>query len=111
MDESKKPLQPGQNPEERPLPFSERNHKIKDRLDGLLKGIHYKKFDEIQEKIVVFVSRLREKYPDSNKYELMHIITGSGIPTRANFKPLEDDFPGEDSVEKFIDGLLEEYKK
>lgn len=53
------------------------------------------------EKLVEFAGKLRERYSDCGEYELYHFLSGS--------TPLHDlpkmDFPGEDSVEKFINSL------
>lgn len=60
--------------------------------------------DEQMEKFIKmndFGSYLDKKYPNARDYELWHVLVGSGISPRKNF-----DFPGEDSVEKFLNDLL-----
>ena len=87
------------------------------------KLIHREDFDEliaIQGKIGKFIDRLREKYKDSYvEYALYHAAIGSSPmnPETGKTMPWSDfpenriDFPGEDSIEKFLERLEEEYKK
>ncbi|MEK7478678.1 MAG: hypothetical protein AAB626_02005 [Patescibacteria group bacterium] len=44
-----------------------------------------------------FARNLKEKYKDAGKYHLYHMIIGS-----TGTKTTEFDFPGEDSIEKFL---------
>jgi len=57
--------------------------------------------DEFLQRQAEFVDNLKKKYSDCEKYRLYHLFIGS--------TPWEDcpkfDFPGEDSVEKFIESL------
>ncbi len=56
---------------------------------------------EKYEKIVEFAQVLRGKYEDFQDYLLYHVLIGS-----TPFHELPKvDFPGDDSVEKFIDSL------
>lgn len=52
------------------------------------------KFDRLAE----FGQYLQSKYPNPTQYALFHILTGSTLMREAPFF----DFPGEDSIEKFI---------
>ncbi len=57
--------------------------------------------DEFLQRQTEFVDNLKKKYPDCEKYRFYHLFVGS--------TPWEDcpkfDFPGEDSIEKFIESL------
>ena len=53
------------------------------------------------EKIIEFAEKIKNKYPDYQDYMLYHLLIGS-IPKS---KLPKFDFPGEDSVEKFIESL------
>lgn len=49
-------------------------------------------------KIVDFADHLLQKYPDARSHQLFHVLIGSTTPN-----PLAQfDFPGDDSIEKFI---------
>lgn len=47
-----------------------------------------------------FSRKIRQKYPDAETYQLFHLLAGSTFDKddAPNF-----DFPGEDSIEKFIE--------
>ncbi|MCF7835581.1 MAG: hypothetical protein K9M15_00440 [Candidatus Marinimicrobia bacterium] len=68
----------------------------------------YEKADmlEVHEKVVAYSDEIAGKYPDYRDYELYHALIGSGVPEGACSK---FDFPGEDSVERFVEKLVEEY--
>jgi len=73
--------------------------------DKLLKFVNIEDFDlfsKIQERIVDFADRLRKKYPDFQDYSFYHLLAGSTLRGECPKK----DFPGDDSVERFIN-LLE----
>ena len=53
------------------------------------------------EKIIEFTERIKDKYPDYRDYELYHLLIGS---TPGGKLP-KFDFPGENSIEKFIESL------
>ena len=54
------------------------------------------------ERVLDKTKELRAKYPDYNDYRLYHFLIGSTVYDRAKF-----DFPGEDSVQKFIEAKFE----
>lgn len=82
------------------------------------------RYKELREKMIVFVESLSddeamdviekfnergisllEKYEDARDYAFFHALIGSsGIDKMLNIK--HEDFPGEDSVELFIDNLM-----
>ena len=53
---------------------------------------------EIHDKVIQFHDYLKKKYPDAREHRLFHLISGS---TLLDFYGVLD-FPGEDSVENFI---------
>lgn len=60
-----------------------------------------------QDVIANFAGHLEKNYPDHQQYLMYHILLGSSPrETPPNF-----DFPGEDSVELFIDNLFEKAVK
>ena len=67
------------------------------------------KFNEYRNKINKQIEYLTDKYkPNALNYASLHILSGS-TPVSA-FGATNNDFPGEDSVEKFINDLAESYK-
>lgn len=55
---------------------------------------------EKYEMLVEFASGLKARYPDFLDYDMFHFLAGSTpMPDRM---PTKIDFPGEDSVEKFL---------
>ena len=54
------------------------------------------------DKLVNKARNLQAKYPDYEDYELYHLLIGSTVYDRPEF-----DFPGEDSVQKFIEAEFE----
>ena len=99
MGENLKPEESGQKERE----FLALKKELKDILIGLYETPNFNEvFDEFHE----FLNRLKEKYPDHNKYKLWHIF-GSTVPEEADLI----DFEGEDSVEKYIRNLAIKYPK
>lgn len=62
---------------------------------------------EIFDRIAVFGKKLLEKYPDAKQCYLWHVMSYSNIDRNGCTRL---DFPGEDSVVKFLNDLVEEYK-
>lgn len=65
-----------------------------------------KNMDELSKlsgEVLVFVNSLKAKYPNAKEYMIMHSLFGSG------YGSIFSDFPGEDSVEKFVNGLEQRY--
>ncbi|MDP2709226.1 MAG: hypothetical protein Q8O93_04255 [bacterium] len=71
-----------------------------------------KGLDEIKEmntKIINYSKLLERNYPDFKQYYLLHALIGG---SREDLKYCDKfDFPGEDSVVKFMDDLYREYKQ
>lgn len=59
----------------------------------------------IHNEILQFAQRIEEKYSDCRKYRLFHILIGSTVPSNCD----KTDFEGEDSVNSFLDSLIEKY--
>jgi hypothetical protein len=90
-------------------PLSERDQKIKNRMDDLRRIRPMEKMEQILNEIHDFVARIDAKYKNSRDYSMLHAIIGSGMmSTHKNV--VEDDFPGDDSIEKFVDYLENKYK-
>ena len=49
---------------------------------------------------------LRDKYPDYEDYKLYHLLIGSTVYDRSKF-----DFPGEDSIIKFLEDKISDLTK
>lgn len=82
---------------------------MKERLGRLLESVPDEKLDELMEKTASFAAHLRSKYQDAGAYRSYHALAGSSIDEDiVSIK--EDDFPGEDSVEAFIQELEKEYR-
>ncbi len=56
--------------------------------------------------IFPFAIMLKEKHPDYYSCRLYHLLIGSSIPP--DLKITRFDFPGEDSIQKFIENLSPE---
>ena len=76
----------------------------KEKFDGL-----YKKYSESEyffsEEALERAKYLRGKYPNATSYAFFHILGASGIDESTYGVITHEDFPGEDSVEMFIDNL------
>jgi hypothetical protein len=59
---------------------------------------------EVYQRIKAFERRLEEKYGDFVKYRAYHWFVGSTPPDDCD----KEDFEGEDSVEEFFKGFLQE---
>ncbi|KKS25413.1 MAG: hypothetical protein UU83_C0006G0015 [Candidatus Jorgensenbacteria bacterium GW2011_GWF2_41_8] len=56
----------------------------------------------MHDRLAEFGRKLTEKYPDCRNYILFHVLISSTPPSNATIK---EDFPGEDSIIKFIENL------
>ncbi len=82
---------------------TERSKKIKDILLKLSARRSYEYMDEIVE----FSKILEKKYPDTKKHIIFHDLIGSGMVSTDEV--VYEDFPGNDSVEKFVANLAKKY--
>jgi len=90
----------------------EKNAKFSNLLNTLRLKVMRESLEDsgkLEGKIVLFNAKLRGKY-NVMQYAMMHAFMGSGIDPNRELEILYDDFPGDDSVEKFINDLIEEYK-
>jgi hypothetical protein len=75
---------------------------VKELKEKILSAISGEHIQEKYSQTVDFAYYLLDKYPEARTYQLFHVLTGSTTPIiLQNF-----DFPGEDSVEKFINERL-----
>ncbi len=108
-----------QNPREslnngpQPIYSFEKDRKLRNILgDAQLKALKrdssLKELLKLQTELVHKVDMLRQKYPDAESYAMFHVLGGS---TPGGNNPVKyDDFPDDDSVEKFVNDLVERYK-
>jgi hypothetical protein len=89
-------------------------------MEGTPEQLNYSKerFDALKEKWLTsdffmgdeaseFGKYLMNQYHDFDQYAFWHVLGGSSIDNKSQNKPiLHEDFPGEDSVELFIDNLM-----
>lgn len=83
---------------EMPVALKERLSKLRTHEDDNI-------FSKVNDKIGNFGKRLKEEYGDFEDYLLYHLLAGSSLRGACE----KYDFPGEDSVEKFIDDLYKKY--
>lgn len=105
MTTEKPNLSPEQGEEK--LDLKRESGKVQE-LKNRLNRIFPKNLQEVYGKTAVFGNSLRERYKDCQDYRLFHVIASSGVPTPDYIYP-KFDFPGDDSVEKFIESLEAEY--
>jgi hypothetical protein len=65
----------------------------------------------MEDEIGAFVDTLKKKYgnPGVEKYAMWHALAGSSIDPKREALISNDDFPGDDSVEKFVNDLVNRY--
>lgn len=74
--------------------------KIKEERIALYASFSLEKITEFQDKLIKYIKDIKLKYPNFNNYVLFHILIGSTVPDDITL--IEDDFPWDDSVEKFL---------
>lgn len=93
--------------EEHAEEISERVRMLRKRFPGTPGSEGFATREAIQQRIIEFARALQAKYPDYFNYRLYHAFIGGTSPeVCTNF-----DFPGEDSVELFVQKLVEEFGK
>lgn len=88
----------------------------KDKIEEIKKkrAILYKSFsreelNKFQEELVKYIKEnIRIKYPNYANYVVYHILVGSTVLDDVEL--IEEDFPGDDSVEKFLEKCSEKSK-
>lgn len=73
------------------------HERIINELWTLMRSIPEDDLIEANNKIVDYAETMRELYPNALDYALFHLVIGSTVDKHPFF-----DFPGDDSVEKFI---------
>lgn len=91
------------------MPFSPKNQAIQDKKTELFNLLPQEKIRELIKEINDRAVYLQDKYPDHRKREVFHIISGSGFRYDQPPDLSQDDFPGDDSVELFVDSLAAKY--
>ena len=61
---------------------------------------------QISDELINFVHKLQEKYPDYLHRRAYHNLVQSGVDKEYPSDVIEEDFPGEDSVVKFLESFL-----
>ena len=72
-----------------------------------------KSFDELERyqiELGVRKDYLLAKYPNAQEYLIYHALLGSSPKPSRQAQLITEDFPGDDSVEKFINYLADKYK-
>ena len=104
---------PDKNSKDKNLGAKEKISGIKAVVGSLYESLPVDDMTDLQLDITQFARKLREKYPDNYanyaNYAIYHALIGSTAWDRAD--TVYDDFTGEDSVENFVKGLVEKYKK
>ncbi len=102
----------GQNPGRKSnetIPFTPEGQKIKDKTARLRSGLP-QQWGKIFFRIQAQGNYLKGKYPDFNRYELYHALVGSNLFADPGYSfYTQEDFPGDDSIEKFLNDLITEY--
>ncbi len=92
------------------LPFSPKIEVIKKKLDNFWDSLSNSHKMEVLEDINVWADKIRKNYPDYNKYEIFHVLAFSSLSSEfAHYT--QEDFPGDDSVKKFLQYLEAKYNK
>lgn len=71
---------------------------IREKRVALYKSFSIEKLREFQSKLIKYIDNIRLKYPNFDNYVLYHILIGSTVPNDITM----EDFPWDDSVEKFL---------
>lgn len=103
---------PGEESIEKLINKLDKIREIKERVLTLYGREDLDEVMDIQGEITDFLKNLEVKYSnDHREYILYHVVGGSGpgIPW-FEFSNEKIDFPGDDSIEKFIKSLEEKYK-
>lgn len=85
----------------------EKVEEARQRFLEIHRSLPPEKQGELMEKRMQFGIELGKKYENAREYALYHVLIGSTIANPNSIK--EWDFPGEDSVELFMDRLTDEY--
>lgn len=86
------------------------SQKIIEKLKHILYSVSDNEIIEIQDKIVAFDKHLKTVYPNATQFNVLHALIGS-TPNKDDPAMIFEDFPGEDSIEKFVNAIEAEYLK
>ena len=92
--------------EQSPISEGEKLTELKRKCGEIFQ--EYDKF-EFNDAVVDFTKLLREKYTNLEGCRLYHLLIGSSINPEKKVEQF--DFPGEDSIEKFINDFLNRKKE
>jgi hypothetical protein len=95
--------------ESRPIDNEAKFQDLKTKFDKIFKeklNSSDEEYNSFRRRIIEKVHDLQSKYPDSGQY-LMAYVIAQGTPPNSCSK---FDFPGDDSIEKFIEELEKEEK-
>lgn len=104
----------GNKEQETPMAVLDANQKRIDKIHNLQLKISESFSQEnnnaelVSEEIYKFAQYLKKVYKDCEKHRLYHMLIGSTAPS-SMVGIIEEDFPGQDSIEKFVDDLAERY--
>ena len=91
------------------IPFSERQQRVLDTLSELYANLSDQNLDLAMFEVNLRSDYLKSKYPDFLKYAMYHVLGFGSISKSMGV--IHDDFPGEDSVELFVNNLVKKYTK
>lgn len=73
----------------------------------MLYGIAQKRFGiQLSDRVVPFAQHLQKSYPDYLRWRAYHALARSTILPEHEADVIEDDFPGDDSIVKFLQSLV-----
>lgn len=82
----------------------EKYQDLRQKFEDFAMSLPPKEQIDLLDKRMMMGMHLQSKYPDAKKHTFYHLLIGStGLEF---FDIIGDDFPGEDSVEAFIDSLI-----
>lgn len=94
------------------IPFSEKYQriiKVKEALYDSL-ALSSTRLEKADDEVCARAEYLKKKYPDYYNRAAYHVLMSSSLSSKIN-PIIEDDSPGKDSVEKFIEGLVLKYQE
>jgi len=93
-----------------PESIPEENEDLLKRLSIIRLGAYekaknegFEKHMELEKAVSKFARDLEQKYPDAHSRRLWHLLIGSTLPPGMEMGM--EDYPGEDSIIQFIEGL------
>ena len=93
-----------------PTKGNEKQRLIRGKMLAIVNAVITKgKTEEYTDIVADHAKYLKRKYPNYLECELYHALVGSTIPK--DFKITQEDFPGEDSIEAFVETLEAKYLK